>query len=287
MNNSARSQEFLAQLADIKQDLPYSLTLLRDLFTMAAEDSRASMDDVAEAISQDQGLTTKILALANSAYYGLQAKVSSVARACALLGLKEIRNLVLVLGAQSVTVRHTLPEAFNLQLYWKHQLCVALLAQELARLRPRLDPDILFTAGLLHDFGTLLTALHRPDDWRAIMSHADVRSLQVNKAEHDYWGIDHGVVGAITLDSWRLPRELTEPVNWHHAPQRGGEFKESAAVLCIADALHHRLLEPGAPLQSPAGRVMEVWGWTPEKRLSEAAEHLQDDAIDAFATALH
>lgn len=286
MTNQQHGQDFLAELSNVKQDLPYSLSLLRDLFGMTGESSRASMDEIAQTIAHDQGLTTKILALANSAFYGLQAKVSSVSRAITLLGLKEIRNLVLILGAQAVTVRHTLPESFRLGPYWRHQLSVGVIARTLGEKRQVRDPDILFTAGLLHDFGKLLTALHRPVDWLAIQDLAAAQGLQHNLAEEEHWGLEHGLIGAMTLNSWNLPQELTEPLNWHHSPALAGDFKEDAAVICVADAMHHWLEDPSVPLLRPAEALLADWEWNLDETAALCGEALDDDSIDQLAAAL-
>ena len=69
------------------------------------------------------------------------------------------------MATQALTVRHHYPRAFDIRGYWDHQLGVGVCAKLLAQRLQDADPDILFTAGLLHDLGVLLTALYRPDDW--------------------------------------------------------------------------------------------------------------------------
>ncbi len=246
MTHYERGQEFLAFLPSIGQELPYSLTLLRDLFDMTSDHSDVSMHDVAETLGKDQGLTMKVLAMANSAFYGLQAKVSTLPRALTLLGMREIRHLVLVLGVQSICSRSSLPSGFDLHGYWKHQFQVAAICRELGHLlqrnsHPTLDPDLLYTAGLLHDLGKLLTAMHRPQDWEAVQAACAAEGIPSFVAEDRHWGLEHGLVGAMTMNAWNLPQELTEPVNWHHAPHLAGEYQTQARLCCIADSLCHAL----------------------------------------------
>ena len=50
---------------------------------------------------------------------------------------------------------------------------VAMVARELSRMTDVGKPENLFTSGLLHDFGKLVTALKRPDDWLAIREIAE------------------------------------------------------------------------------------------------------------------
>ena len=213
-----RGQKFLSLLAETRHELPFSPKLLQRLFTLTQEGSIASLGEIANAISPDQGLTSRILAVANSAFYGLQQQVTSVQRAATLLGLKEIRNIVLALGVQGMVRGRTLPEDFDLVAYWRHQLTVAMTVKLLAQETKHPDPDNLFTAGLLHDLGKMIVAMHAPEDWTAIAALRKEKGMAFHKAEDAWWGIEHGVVGALVLKSWNLPLDLHEPVNWHHAP---------------------------------------------------------------------
>ncbi|MCA1944587.1 MAG: HDOD domain-containing protein [Desulfovibrio sp.] len=292
-----RGQEFLAFLPSIGQELPYSMTLLRDLFDMTSDKSLASMPEVARTLGQDQGLTAKVLAMANSAFYGLQAKVATLPRALALLGVREIRQLVLVLGVQSICSRRTLPHAFDLHGYWKHQLQVAAICKELGHLvhsakgtqGAGLDLDLLYTSGLLHDLGKLLTALHRPQDWEAIEHLRQAEGLPSYAAEDRHWGLEHGVVGAITLNSWNIPPELTEPVNWHHVPELAKEWQPQATILCLADALCHALEQDDTEPTQPAPHVAACLSrlaldLAPTWAL--AREHFHDERLEEMASLL-
>lgn len=286
MIDQAKGQEFLRELPEIRQDLPFSPSLLGQLFSMTSESSLTPLDNVAIAINQDQGLSTKVLTLANSAFYGLQARVTSVARAVALLGLKEIRNLLLLLGTQALTVRHAYPKDFDIRLYWDHQLAVASCAKMLASHKPELDEDVLFTAGLLHDLGMLLTALYRPQDWQAIHDDVQTNSFTWSQAEERHWGLEHGLIGAMTLNSWNLPHELTEPVNWHHAPHLAEERQEEARIICAADALHHRLLDPEYVFSPIAVESMDALDIDSEEALKQLAEGLDDESVSQLVAQL-
>lgn len=279
MHDPAKGQEFLEFLAEVKQDLPYSPALLQDLFSLTSEGSLASAETIADTINQEQGVATRILSLANSAFYGLQAQVTSVSRAIAVLGLKEVRNLVLMLGASALSARTPLPESFDIRAYWEHQLGAGVAARHIARRIGGMDADILFTAGLLHDFGMLLTAMYRPGDWLAIRAEVHERGIPWKQAEDEYWGLEHGLIGALTLDSWNLPHELTEPVNWHHSPSLAPEFSNEAKVICLAEALHHRIQDENYQLSSAALGVIEDFELPLETLLLELSEELKDEKL--------
>lgn len=284
MTDQARGQHFLEHLAEIRRDLPYSPSLLRELFASTSVDSFSTADEIARTIGRDQGLSARILALANSAFYGLQGNVSSISRAVALIGFKELRNLVLVIGAQGLCSRHNLPQAFDLEAHWFHQLAVAIIARQLAERTGQMAPELAFTSGLLHDFGKLLTALYRPQDWLAIRNLA--QDTAWNLAEEAHWGLEHGLVGALTLDSWNLPAELHEPVNWHHAPALAPDYSAEAGVICMANALHHASQDPGYAFSDEAANLFEKYGLTPAELLDAISPMLEDEELAQFASAL-
>lgn len=241
MPDHARGQMFLSQLSRLRNELPFDPSLLRNLFAMTGDSSMASLDEIAGVISRDQGLTTRILTLANSAFYGLQSQVTSISRAVNVLGLKEVRNLVLALGVNALIAKHGVPTEFDIRLHWAHQLRVAAAAQYLAKNLPQTespapDPSMLFTAGLLHDIGKVIVAMHSPEDWQAIRS-AMADGTPANQAEDAHWGLEHGLIGGMVLNQWNLPQQLSEPVNWHHSPDICEDFPCEARLLGLADSL--------------------------------------------------
>ncbi|MBG0774999.1 MAG: HDOD domain-containing protein [Desulfovibrionaceae bacterium] len=280
--NQLHGQRFLEEAARYRPELPYPPTLLRDLFAMTREESLATVDDIAEVIGRDQGLTAKILALANSAFYGLQARVASLSRAVSLLGIKEIRSLVLLLGVQSLTSGVPMPRGFALEEYWAHQLCTAVVCRLLARQVDGADPDILFTSGLLHDFGKLVAAINRPADQEAILALAEKGVLAASQAEEGYWGIEHGLVGGMVLGAWDLPAELTEPIIWHHAPALSPGHALQASVICTADILAHRHADPEHPSSSGWEPLAAQMGFDVEDLGAKAEEVLSDETLFQF-----
>ena len=281
-----RGQQFLLQLPSMRHDLPFSPTLFERLYRQTGDASHISLENLAETISQDQGLTAKALTLANSAYYGLQSEVRSISRAVAVLGLNEIRSLVLALGIGAIAKNPKIPKAFDITRYWKHQISVALAARDLARPMGAPDADSLFTAGVLHDFGKLLTALHRTSDWLAIEELRRAEGLPCYKAEQRHWGLDHGLIGGMVLKSWNIPEELCEPVNWHHAPTRAPAQRRQALVLCVADAMVLSLDDPEAPASAPWREVLAKFDIPQADAEETVAAAMRSRDLSAFVAVL-
>ncbi len=279
-------QRFLLALPGLKHDLPYSPALLSQLFSQTGQGSVSPLDEIAETLSSDQGLTVKVLTMANSAFYGLQQEVTTVGRAIAVLGLNEVRSMVLAIGVKALTSGKGFPKEFKLAQYWEHQLSVALIARHVSPLMGGVDGDNLFTAGVLHDLGKLLTALHRPDDWRAIDSLTQEKGLTYSEAEEEYWGIEHGVLGSMVMGAWNLPADLTEPVNWHHAPLHSPAHRREALVLCVADAMAHVIADPDAVVHCPWGEVLRKFNLDPDALRNQLKDLLDKHDPGIFASGL-
>jgi HD-like signal output (HDOD) protein len=281
-----RGQQFLLDLPGLRHELPYSPALLTTLYTQTGQNSSTPLDEIAETLSRDQGLTAKILTMANSAFYGLQQEVTTVSRAIAVLGLNEVRALVLAVGVKALTKNKHFPQEFKVDEYWEHQLSVALIARFLAPFMGGLDGDNLFTAGILHDLGKLLTALHSAEDWRAIQTLAVSKNISYSEAEEEHWGIEHGVIGSMVMGTWNLPGDLIEPVNWHHAPMHSPSHRRQALVLCVADALAHVAIDPGGYVGCPWQEVLAKFHLNDSDILQQVKDLLQQFDPGIFAAGL-
>lgn len=280
--NQDRIQGFLRELPKLKEDLPFSPEVLKQLFVQTGSNSMSSLEDIGTTLGKDQGLTTRILSLANSAYYGLQAEVQSVPRAAAVLGLSEIRNIVLTLGVNGLAGKYEMPEDFDLAEYWTHQFFVGMLSRELSRMSEIGNPDNLFTVGLLHDIGKLITAMRRPDDWQAIRELAEEKELVDAEAEEEYWGMDHAVIGSLVLKSWDLPANLVEPVNWHHAPALAPDHSNEATLVCLADAAAHAAVDPEGVYVEYVEPLCPDLELNMEEVMETAEELAESDDIEQF-----
>lgn len=287
MVDPGHGQKFLVELAETKHNLPYSPSLLSDLYGLTGDKSQASMEDIADIVSRDSGLTAKVLAAANSAYYGLQAQVSSVTRAVTVLGIKELRRIILLLGVNSLSENKELPDHFNLKDHWEHQFRAAVAAKVLAKIIPDTDPDILFTAALLHDIGKLITAVFRPADREAVLKAYRTQNISFNMAEDEYWGLEHGLIGALTLNAWNLPPELTEPVNWHHSPALAPDHKKDAKIISLADSMAYALIEEEVPSTEHTQIIEAEFDLDLQDVLKEYSQALEEENLQGFVASFH
>ncbi|RYZ75410.1 MAG: HDOD domain-containing protein, partial [Proteobacteria bacterium] len=138
-------------IVDRLDELPTLPTIVYEL-SRVINDPMSSTGDVQKIMANDQSLTTKVLKLANSAYYAIPGGVSSLQRAIGYIGYDTIHQLVL--SASIISALDAKSSAdFDLTQFWKHAIGVAMAAETTARFVHYKTPSDLFTCGLVHDMG--------------------------------------------------------------------------------------------------------------------------------------
>ena len=207
---------------------------------LAAAD--ASLERVAEIVSQDPAMTAKMLQIVNSAAFGLARSISNSFEAVQFLGTGTIRSLVLSVHVFSCFEQKD--QNFSMQEFWQHSLRSAALARAICR-SADVDTAIAeeaYIAGMLHDVGKLMLASRLPQPFQQAMQLAVTRSVPLHAVESEIFGATHSQVGAYLLGLWGLPTTIVEAVAFHHSPAKSEPkaFGPLSAVH-IADALENEL----------------------------------------------
>lgn len=181
------------------------------------EDPETSVDEIEDALRHDPGLTGNVLKLANSAYFGIPSKVSSVRQGVLLLGLKRLIQLVVASCVSAVMDKpvpgYDLPPGD----LWRHSIAVSIAAEALVKDKKNIDAEDIFTPALLHDIGKLILGHFVKDELDDIEKIAS-KGVPYVVAENMVLGTDHAEVGAQILTQWSFPHEVVEAVRWHHDP---------------------------------------------------------------------
>ena len=203
-------------------------------------DSKSSANDLMKIISADISLTTKILKIANSPFYGLTREISSLQHALTVLGFKEIRNLVISTVAVENFKDLEQDGKFDVKKFWKHSFCCGLAAKIIATSFMNKGNE-LFVAGLLHDIGKLVIYIAFPDEFmkqQEAMSSLKLKYLSFS-AEKNFFAMSHDEVGMKLLQRWMFPEDLIAAVGFHHQPQFAFGDHLYPIVVHVADILSH------------------------------------------------
>jgi HD-like signal output (HDOD) protein len=242
------SNEQLKQLATRVKCLP-TLPALYQQLTAELQKEDTSMERIGEIISRDIGLTSKILQLVNSAFFGLPQPISSSSEAVMYLGLSTVRSLVLALQVFS-QFKNPPVEGFSLDAIANHCWITAVMARRIARvqIRDMKMIDQCFLAGLLHDVGRIILAAGLPEQYARLWSAAGQQGLPLWQAEQAEFGATHADVGAYLLGLWGLPDPVIEAVALQHSPSTclAREFSPLTAVH-VANGFAHE--KSGIPVE--------------------------------------
>lgn len=180
-----------------------------------AEDPNASAQELASAIATDQALTAKLLRLANSAYFAAGREITTVRDAVVLLGMSEIRRLVLTTALMGHFADDT--GTLSIAAFWGHALATGMVAQVMARHTGLAAPEEAYTAGILHDIGKLVMNQYATERFDAAATLATTKGIPMERAEAEVFGFSHPELGRRLAESWRLPASLAGAIAHHHA----------------------------------------------------------------------
>lgn len=197
----------------------------------ALNDPNADYSNIAKKVSEDQTLSLKILRLVNSAHFGLSRKVSSIDEATIMLGMSRLKTLVIASGFSNSASN---VEGLDIKKFWSESFRVATLARWFASKSDSVDPDIAFTAGIIHNIGRLLLHLAQPNRAKAIQTLIDESNVSRSEAEIERLGFTSQEAGKALLDMWSFPAELGEAVKQHKKPLSHDDTLPLSAILHLA-----------------------------------------------------
>lgn len=210
----------MIQLADIisrVESLPPLPQTVANLITVI-NDPKSNAARVVDAVKYDQAVTTEVLRQCNSAYYGLQRKVTSIDDAMVLLGNAKVLQLVLSVHTNSLLSGPQKGYGLEAGKLWEHSVAVAIAASELAKRTKFGNLGIVFTAGLLHDIGKVVLSQYVADEFAEIIRLVNEEGRSFIEAEHQVLGFSHDEIGAKMADIWALPQRIVDTIRYHHDP---------------------------------------------------------------------
>lgn len=199
-------------------------------------DSDSDIGELASLLESDQAIAAKVLRLANSAYYGLSGKVSSIRHASALLGYKSLGQLISMAGTSKLMGKMLRGYGLTSEESWEHSLAVATASKVLAlRNNPTLENDA-FAAGLIHDAGKLILEPYVYDRIDAFETLTEGGRRSMLAAEQKIFGFDHAEIGHEVCKHWKIPGAIAEAIRFHHEPGLSDNH-ELAYIVALADTI--------------------------------------------------
>jgi putative nucleotidyltransferase with HDIG domain len=212
--------------------IPPAIKLIPKLLALS-KDPDIDHDQIVSVVRVDPGLSTAVIRIANSAIFGGLYHIDTVLSAINRLGTNEIVRIALqVVASESFNnaIQADFPDL------WEHSLYTAIAAQVLAA-RTKVDAELAFTAGLLHDIGKLALWHQFQTDYLQLLADARLTMRPVFELEHERLSIDHAAVAGRLLSEWNFAEGIVNAVAFHHEPIR--QSGRLAIVIWSANNLAH------------------------------------------------
>jgi HD-like signal output (HDOD) protein/FixJ family two-component response regulator len=240
--------------------------------------SSCTADDVADKVVHDQGLSIRILKLANSSAYSRGKPSNGIKQAISRIGIQQVRNLVMTLGVLE-QYEGGISKYVDPRLFWEHSIGCGLVASSLAELSQKKVKEDYFLLGMLHDVGRLILVEHVPEAYSKVFQAARDLKLPMHTVENKMMEINHCDILKQALEQWRMPKEFIGPVINHHltfeqTKHLGPDQAQSAAIVNTANRISHALLlgNSGSDLLYPFDdfvEFLEITAFDFEKMIAE------------------
>jgi putative nucleotidyltransferase with HDIG domain len=224
---------------------PFPAVAQRVLKLVSHED--AGPHEVGELVKMDPSFSAELLRLANSALFGARREVKSLTHAIMMVGTDRVKTMATLVVVNRMVRTSVRLEA--LRKVWIHSLVTALIADQAAR-SAMFPADTAYTAGLLHNLGTLGLMSAFPDEYSRMLEVNNDFGFDLLQTERDLFEIDHCAAGAYLAQDWDFPDELAAAIAVHHDEPVPGEVSLDNLVKVswrLSDALGFAAFSPDHP----------------------------------------
>ncbi|MBL4832708.1 MAG: HDOD domain-containing protein [Pseudomonas sp.] len=210
--------------------IPVKPQILTDM-QLLLDEVEPDIDSIAVLISNDVGLSSAILKIINSPFYGMNRKISEIKQAVMMLGLKTINGLVTALLLKSSFQGDA---CISLERFWDDSLDVANAMAFIGnKVKNKIPVDMLYTIGLFQNCGIPLLAL-KFDNYKDILIEANSSGVNSIELEEKKYQTNHAVLGYYVASSWNLPKELCILILQHHELDYLSEISGNKEQLAFA-----------------------------------------------------
>lgn len=189
------------------------------------------IEKVAQLISSDIGLSSAILKIINSPFYGMNRRISEIKQAVMMLGLKVINSLVTALLLKASFKGDS---SISLEQFWDDALDIANAMSYIGnKVKNEVPVDMLYSIGLFHNCGIPLLAL-KYQDYKNVLTEANKQHKNSTALEEKHYRTNHAALGYYVASSWHLPKDICYLIAQHHDLDYLQYNKEPQAQLIYA-----------------------------------------------------
>ncbi len=240
------SSSHLIRTMEIK-NLPTLPHILLRVLDMCNHDD-ASLGAIAEIISRDAALSSKVIGASNTALYNRQNKYTSFDQNLALLGLDMVKTIVISSSFYQVFNNLSITPGFDLKSFWGKSLMSAVLAKSIAREIAYPHPEEAYLTGLMLNIGQLVLWSNFPKQYSALLND-NIDESELLAQEEAKLGHNHCEVGSSLVMTWNLNSFIADAVLYYRSPQdKIADAHPLIQIAFVANSLPHAESEASPPI---------------------------------------
>jgi HD-like signal output (HDOD) protein len=241
----------------------------------ALKDPNTTTEEIGSIIAKDMAMTTKLVQVLNSAYFGLPRTITDPTEAVGILGFETVKSLIMTVKLLSQYDK-VKPVYFSIDSIWRHSTNVARTARVMTLLETgdNMASGVAYTAGLMHDLGKVILATNFDEQYHGAHNVSRKQQIPLWEVEKDIFGATHGEIGAYMLGLWGMSAEIVKVAAMHHHPMRAGDTSFSPlTAVHVANVLEYEgTAEPeGLPLPQLDAEYLKQLGLEERVELWRAA----------------
>ncbi|HON85647.1 MAG TPA: HDOD domain-containing protein [Syntrophorhabdaceae bacterium] len=219
--------------------LPTFPDLVSDVLRII-DDPMSSASDIARHM--DASMVGEVLKVAGSAFFSRSGarKITSIEHAIAMIGYEHLTHIILQMPFLTLAKKDD--KSIDLQGFLRHSTLCGVIAKDISTATLMGNPNEVYIASIIHDVGMVIIYRFFHEEWEAIMSLVNEKGISRIDAEREVLSFDHGVLGAMLMDMWDVPRSITDGVRYHHCPEQADENRDNAICVHLGNILSKQVI---------------------------------------------
>ena len=232
--------------------------------------NNSSFNELARVAQYDQAICSKIISIANSAYYSRGVEVFELQRAMLTIGFEEVRGIITCLMFVENILKKLKLKEQDLFALWKHSIKVAYGAKILSERMLIGDSQKVYTISLLHDIGKIVFYL-TSKEYGEIVETLKINGKDLAELERETFGVDHQELGYIIAIKWTFPDDFAQVIRHHHDIRSNNGSDALSRLVNGANMFARSALDP----RSPEGFILEKEKGNIDQEVEKIMEFLQ------------
>lgn len=187
---------------------------------------------ITEIIESNTKLSGEVLRIANSPAMKAKSPITSIRKAVDSLGSNNLKNTVLSACLLNLSSK---PPALDII---EHSKDVAFCCAELSDFLYGVTRDEAYLAGLFHNAGCLMLGTKDPENYGKVFTKLNTNAQSGLEKEQELYGSNHGFVGLLLGQKWKLPVDLLNVIMRHHSPLstiKDDKLRSMVAMITISN----------------------------------------------------